>query len=745
MKTYLLRVFPIILLVVILLTCTILHASGPEHPAESSAPPYLGLIVSPVSRGQQIDNDLRSVDPGVQVIGVDHLSPAEQARLRKGDIILYADDKPVCSQGDLDAILLRLGVPAQIKLTILHEGERSEIALPIMPRPRGYLGFEVVPLCERDSIRATLPAELAVLDSLPVVSWVLSDAAVFGGELPDTGSVITEIGAQAAGSRKVRMYGLLTVISPPGIRQVRSISDLSACSDSILIGDVVAIRFYSQGKYRTACFTAQAPPKPWYGLRLEEMSPALIEAESLSVSDGEELGLFVRKVEPGSPGERGGFKPRDLILGFDGDSLESIDQFETYYSTLHPDQNAGLLVRHPGNQIDTLLLQRSVQFDYVHTQESFPGYLVREKIGSTSYIRFRFSSPSLLPYWTKVTGPILKGGTQAYFGSGSRRADIYWKWSYGFDSERWQHDVNLSFREAWLPTIRYADAPTRFYREQVSNGVETWFLAFFAGEDRLNYVWQTGWHCHWKLARRCSPAHAVFMNLDFVRETALPTVSRTSWISGRKAFTPNPVDGVAQGRFHRATLTYQYSNARWRTWTRTLLDAEVRTAGGALGGDHEYVRWELNGARSQRIFRRIYIDSRLRAGLATGALPLQEEFYAGGPGTLPGYEDREFSGNRTLLLNAQLSYVPFWAPEKHTQCRVFSGVDVGNAWRSDQHAGIPRLRSDVVIGIGFFGLGNNFLFPQGISVSWATPIDTHTGDWRTLVSIFGAFERGGSQ
>ena len=734
MKTHFLRVFPIIL--VMSLTFSILHASCPEQPAESSASPYLGLVVSPLSRDQQIEYDLRSIDPGVQVIGVDHLSPAEQARLREGDVILYADDKPICSWGDLHAVLLRLGVSAQIKLTILREGERREITLPVMPRPRGYLCFEVVPLSERDSIRTSLPAELSTLDSLPVVSWVLDDARVFGGTRPDIGSVITGVG-----THKMRMYGIVSVISPVGMKKVRSISELSALSDSILIGDAVLLQFYSRGKFDAVRYKAQALPKPWSGLRLEEMSPALIEAESLSVSDGEATGLFVRKVEPGSPGEHGGFKPRDRILGFDGSDLESVEQFEEYYSTLPLDQNAMLSIRHAGNQIDTLLLQRSAQLDYVRAEEPVPGMLRWERLGVTSHCSFGFSTPFF--YWTKVTGPVPFGKIDAHFGSISRRADIEWLWGYGVDNERWQHRVSLHFPEAWLPMIRYADKPTPFYREQLSNEVETWVFSTFAGLDRLNYVRQTGWQCSWKLAPRRWPAHAVSMNLDFVRETALPTVSQPSWISGRQEFSSNPVDDVAQGRFHRATLLYQYSNARWRTWTRTLLDAEVRTAGGALGGDYEYARGELNGARSQRVFQRIYLDSRLRAGLATGGLPLQEEFYAGGLGTLPGYEDREFSGNRTLLLNVQLSFVPFMAPENQWQYRLFSGINAGNAWRSDQHPDIPRLRSDVVAGIGLFWLYNDYLFPFGVSVSWATPIDTHTGDWRTLVSFYGTFVRGG--
>ena len=106
MRVYLFGAFPILL--VISLACTILHASCPEQPAESSALRYLGLVVSPISREQAIEYDLRSIDPGVEIVGVDYLSPAAQARLRNGDILLYADDKPVRSQKDLDAILLRL-------------------------------------------------------------------------------------------------------------------------------------------------------------------------------------------------------------------------------------------------------------------------------------------------------------------------------------------------------------------------------------------------------------------------------------------------------------------------------------------------------------------------------------------------------------------------------------------------------------------------------------------------------------
>jgi hemolysin activation/secretion protein len=175
-----------------------------------------------------------------------------------------------------------------------------------------------------------------------------------------------------------------------------------------------------------------------------------------------------------------------------------------------------------------------------------------------------------------------------------------------------------------------------------------------------------------------------------------------------------------------------------RTWTRTFLEAEGRAAGGTLGGDLDFVRWEANATRSFRLERHLYLDNRVRAGLATGRLPLQEEFYAGGIGTLPGYADLQFTGDRTLLGRTRLSIVPFGLPEQALQFRLFAGLDAGQAWRSNRISGVPRLRTDLALGAGVFwtGMGDPIFFPSGMSVAWARPLDEGIGRWHLQFDFF---------
>jgi hemolysin activation/secretion protein len=119
-------------------------------------------------------------------------------------------------------------------------------------------------------------------------------------------------------------------------------------------------------------------------------------------------------------------------------------------------------------------------------------------------------------------------------------------------------------------------------------------------------------------------------------------------------------------------------------------------------------------------------------------LPLQEEFSAGGKGTLPGYKDHEFSGDRTLLLRTRLSWVPFGYPEQKIQYRIYVGLNTGNAWTADEVDGVPPLKTDVAIGTGIFFASDRLIpFPMNISVAWAKPISDRDRDWLFQINILG--------
>ena len=371
----------------------------------------------------------------------------------------------------------------------------------------------------------------------------------------------------------------------------------------------------------------------------------------------------------------------------------------------------------------------------------------------------RLAFPAPLPVlWTKVTGAcfggktginwdatrhsgrsVIQPGTEAW-DAPTLRTD--WRWSYGIGDKRWHHRVDLVGRGTWSPRVTYQDQPQSFYREEISNPATAILSSAFVGQDKLRYTRARGWSVGWDVPLPRLPGHRVQLTFARIHESPLGNMPASS-IFGRSGFTSNPTQGVASGFRNSATLRYAFASTRMRAWTRAFIESEVRAAGGTLGGDLDFVRWEANAARSFRFTRHLYLDNRVRAGLATGRLPLQEEFYAGGIGTLPGYADFQFTGDRTLLGRTRLSVVPFGLPEQWVQFRVFAGLDAGHAWRSDRISGVPRLRTDLALGAGVFlaGVGDAVFFPSGISVAWARPLDEGIGRWRLQFDFFGGAVR----
>jgi outer membrane protein insertion porin family len=110
----------------------------------------------------------------------------------------------------------------------------------------------------------------------------------------------------------------------------------------------------------------------------------------------------------------------------------------------------------------------------------------------------------------------------------------------------------------------------------------------------------------------------------------------------------------------------------------------AQRAGGIFGGDNSFNKVSVSWSRYLGSFFNTVIALSTRAGYASAygdskdkGVPEYEKFYAGGSGTIRGYDEREFGpGDFLLLANIELRYHLFW--------RV-GGVaffDMGNAWPS---------------------------------------------------------------
>ena len=318
-------------------------AARDTHPRRGSsrdgghALPYLGLLIGgAVSNDQVIGQGLSDTELGRVVTSVDPGSPADEAHIRAGDLILRADDRRILSPHDLDAALWRHAPGTSLHLVIRRDRETFETTVVVGELPPGNPSFGVGPIFDRDPSCAQLPPGLTEADSLPIVNWVGEPfAPLLRGGLK-VGHLITSVNG----------------------REVRSTAEFREATRSLRVGDDVFVRFRSHGRLRQISYLAQASPLPWSRLRLEEITPTLVESESLSTGEGDMTGLFVRRVEPGSAAEKAGLRAGDRILsiaaeprttGLDsaaaqrliarGDSasampLTSVEQFDSIYAAI---------------------------------------------------------------------------------------------------------------------------------------------------------------------------------------------------------------------------------------------------------------------------------------------------------------------------------------------------------------------------------------------------------------------------
>lgn len=114
---------------------------------------------------------------------------------------------------------------------------------------------------------------------------------------------------------------------------------------------------------------------------------------------------------------------------------------------------------------------------------------------------------------------------------------------------------------------------------------------------------------------------------------------------------------------------------------------------GNVGGDFSYDIIELEMLRYQPLTRSQTLGIRFRGGYSDQFIPLDRWYFLGGEGTLRGYEFKEFSGNRMLLLN--LDY--YWIFSRSFAMAIFS--DLGQTGFGQN--GFTALGLKPSIGMGF--------------------------------------------
>lgn len=277
-------------------------------------------------------------------------------------------------------------------------------------------------------------------------------------------------------------------------------------------------------------------------------------------------------------------------------------------------------------------------------------------------------------------------------------------WQYRFEiQQRLLRNIDLELRGAVFRLTETDD------EDQVGRHANTLF-ALVAGSDYRDYFGADGGELALKYKfRERGIVSATFRNVDYRWMTAernLWHLFRPNHLFRRNFSTvPTILLEPLMDRFERRTSAVILSagvEPRESHEHPSRFDANIHTtlevAGGALGGDFDYDRWQLhavglwNGDFAHRVTARFWYGSGRRD------LPPNKLFYLGGIGTLPGYSQKEFVGSEVMLASVEYRF-NYWPNE------IFDGgiilfFDAGRATFEEDFFELSKFKSDVGIGLG---------------------------------------------
>ncbi len=301
---------------------------------------------------------------------------------------------------------------------------------------------------------------------------------------------------------------------------------------------------------------------------------------------------------------------------------------------------------------------------------------------------------------------------------------IYGFGGYGFQQSKWQYKLGIN---RWL----FNQTDYRFelggdMHDYISTR-DQWLIsphenslaAFFLHDDYMDFYRLKGFQLY------MSQNITVFFKakLAYKFDEYISVEKKADWalFGGSKKFAENPAIDAGKMRSLYGELyldTRDDPQQPKRGWY-LLLSGETSTQ--KLGSDFSFNQYIFELRRYQRLSRFERLDIRLKAGTATGHLPVQKTFEFGGLSTLRGFNYKEFKSDnrafgydRMLLFNLEYNIsprilnigLPFF-----NDLRYILFFDAGSAWlRADysdedtwsagfSHLAWDDIKSDFGIGI----------------------------------------------
>ncbi len=302
---------------------------------------------------------------------------------------------------------------------------------------------------------------------------------------------------------------------------------------------------------------------------------------------------------------------------------------------------------------------------------------------------------------------------------------------YGFSNHTWRYSIGLYlpiYLENQIIEIggeghSFTDSKDQWSFDRDENTL----TSIVAREDFLDYFERRGFTATAAWYYRGENDLNLRASFGYAHDTYANMNRATNWsiFGGDKEFRRNPRinDGnVNSVVFSVGATSLAAIDTRDNGWDAQF---QYEKAGDFAAGDFAFSQVLLDLRRYQPLGEHMNLNLRARTGMSDGSIPQQRAFELGGPGTLPAFRYKEFTGSSLALLNAELiirstiaGNAKGWARQLLSNTNLILFADAGSV--NEAEVVVSR---DVVNGslVGEFGddFTNNWKSDVGIAVGSA--------------------------
>ncbi|NLU40824.1 MAG: BamA/TamA family outer membrane protein [Firmicutes bacterium] len=127
--------------------------------------------------------------------------------------------------------------------------------------------------------------------------------------------------------------------------------------------------------------------------------------------------------------------------------------------------------------------------------------------------------------------------------------------------------------------------------------------------------------------------------------------------------------------------------------TGGTLKGSTEFAGGILGGDYDFSKYEFQATRFVDVKDNQTIGLRLGYGTSVGQVPIHEQYEVGGSETVRGYRYREFMGTGMIYGNVEYRY------RINDTVQAVAFADIGDAWTDGKLIKLSDLKTGLGVGV----------------------------------------------